>query len=460
MKRVIIILSFLSAISHYGKSQTWNSLGNGFSNGGTSCIVAKEKLYIGTSGINGCALASYPVNGIVAFDGNNLDSLGDGVGGGYGYVNDVTWYNGKLIVGGLFNYAGGPTQWSILYTHNIAAWDSLNGWSSITPLGNLNNQINDMAEYQGNLYVAGEFVSVNNLSVNRIAMWNGTTWSNVGGGVDGSIEKIYSMVVYHGRLYVCGDFTNAGTSNISTRYIARWNGTQWDSVGSGMSGTVNDLVVDTVNDVLYACGAFTQAGSATAYGVASWNDTTWTPVGSGLDTLWATQCLGIFNGELYAGGPCITTTLQGDTLRNFYKFNGTKWISVDGGTNNPVLTMGVYEGNLYVGGGFSQVGNGINANRIACYGTTCPTSVGIAEKIPFVPFKMFPNPNDDVLHIETEEPQELVFRLRNMNGQLIEEKKFSGNLDYPIMAIASGTYFVEISLVDGSRKHIEKLIVK
>jgi hypothetical protein len=179
-----------------------------------------------------------------------------------------------------------------------------------------------------------------------------------------------------------------------------------------------------------------------------------------LDTLWATQCLGMFNGELYGGGPCITTTAQGDTLRNFYKFNGTKWISVDGGTNNPVITMGVYQGSLYVGGGFTQVGNGINANRIACYGTTCPTGVGVMEQAPPVPFKMFPNPNDDVLHIESEEPQQMIFRLINLDGKLIVEKAFSYRMDYSIKKLAPGNYFVEVSLVDGSRRHVEKLIVK
>jgi hypothetical protein len=455
MKRVVIILLFLSAISHNGKSQTWNSLGNGIT-GVSVSITSLEKLYVGAD-YPPSTMSGIPFRGVFALDGTTVDTLGSGING---WANAVQWYGGKLIVGGDFNYAGGPTMWSIPYTHNLAAWDSLNGWSSITPLGNTSSNVNAMAVFQGNLYVAGQFVNINNLAVNRIAMWNGTTWSNVGGGVSGSIDKIYSMVVYHGQLYVGGDFTNAGSSNVSTRYIARWNGMQWDSVGGGMNNTVNGLFVDTVNDVLYAGGAFTQAGDITAYGVAKWNDTTWTPVGSGLDTLWATKCLTIFNGELYAGGACVTTTTQGDTLRNVFKYNGIKWVSVDGGANNSVLTMGVYEGNLYVGGSFTQVGNGIYANRIACYGTTCPLGVGIPEQAPPVPFKMYPNPNDDVLHIESEEPQQMVFRLINMDGKLIVEKAFSYRMDYSIKKLAAGNYFVEVSLVDGSRKHVEKLVVK
>lgn len=86
--------------------------------------------------------------------------------------------------------------------------------------------------------------------------------------------------------------------------------------------------------------------------------------------------------------------------------------------------MCVFQGNLYIGGYFWQVGNGILARRIACYGTTCPLGVGISELAPPVPFKMFPNPNDDVLHIESEETRQMIFRLSSGDGKIISEKRF------------------------------------
>jgi hypothetical protein len=215
-----------------------------------------------------------------------------------------------------------------------------------------------------------------------------------------------------------------------------------------------------VRDVLYAAGEFSQAANSIALGVAQWNDTAWSPVGSGTDTLWGSRCLALYNGELYAGGINVTITSQGDTLKNIYKYNGTIWLSVDGGANNSVLNMTTYNGNLYVGGQFWQVGYGVNANRIACYGTSCPVSVGISETPPPVPFKMYPNPNDDVLHIESEEPNELYFTLLNAAGQLVVKETFTNRIDYSIKDLPAGSYFVQVSLKDGSRLHTEPLIVQ
>ncbi len=379
MTRFVAILLFLFAIPFILESQTWNSFGNGFLNGGSTCLSSQEKLYIGTSGSSGITLTGFPTMGICSFDGSQIDSLGAGVGGYSGSARDAKWYNGKLIVGGDFSYAGGPTVWSIPHTGNLAAWDSLNGWSSITPLNNPDFRVNAIQEYQGNLFIGGEFVTVNNISCRRIAKWNGISWSNVGGGFAGNCY-VNCMAVYHNQLYVGGAIGLPNGPNSYYYNIARWNGIQWDSVGGKTNFDVMALAVDTVRDVLYAAGGFRQVGGTTAYGIAMWNDTIWSPVGSGTDTLWGTQCLAIYNGELYAGGANITITSQGDTLRNIYKYNGIKWVGVDGGANNSVLSMGVYQGNLFVGGSFLQVGHGINASRIACYGTTCPLGVGVRNK--------------------------------------------------------------------------------
>lgn len=456
MKRFATVIFFLFVISFYVKSQTWNAVGGGLPYGGPQSLIPLEKLYIG-SGSPPTTFSGNSFRGICTLDGSTVDSLDSGVDG---YASDVEWFNGKLIVGGLFSYAGGPTQWSIPFTRRLAAWDSINGWSSITPLNSPDNAVNSIIEFQGNLYIGGYFVNVNNVSTSRIAKWNGTTWSGVGGGVSNGNPHVNSMAIYHGQLYVAGGFQSAGTSNIPVWYIARWNGTQWDSVGRGTNFEVMSLVVDTVRDVLYAAGGFTRAGDTAAYGIAMWNDTIWSPVGSGFDTLWGTRCLAVYNGELYAGGANSTITSQGDTLRNIYKYNGTKWVGLDGGANGQVENMCVYHGNLYVGGNFWQVGYGLNASHIACYGTTCPLGVGVSEQASPVPFKMFPNPNDDVLHIESEEPQQMIFRLSSSDGKVVSEKKFFGKMDYSTRGLAPGIYTVQICLSDGSRCHTEKLVVK
>ncbi len=454
-RSICIILLLFPLISG---AQTWNGVGSGFTYGGPTGFYSSDKLWIGAYGSANYSLAGMEMTGFCFLDSNAIDTLPSGLW--YGWANCAQWYNDDLIVGGEFSYAGSPP--GVPFTVRIARWDStLQTWNSITPLAGINNPPECMKVYNGDLYIGGRMNTVNGVACNRIAKWNGSTWSNVNGGVTGSIPEVSAMVEYHGWLYVGGDFYTVGSGNLPARGIARWNGTQWDSVGAGVGGWINALEVDTINDLLYAAGQFTFAGDSVAFGVAVWNDTIWRPVGSGLDTLWTTQDIEMFNGELYACGPTITVTTLGDTLRNIYKFNGTKWVSVDGGANGSVVMMEVFENNLYIGGaGFTEVGNGVPANHIACYGTTCPTSVGISEPPPAVPFTMYPNPNDGVLHIVSEEPEQLVFKLYNSTGQLVKEEKFFLRLDYSIESLAAGAYTVQISLQDGSRSHSESIIVK
>jgi trimeric autotransporter adhesin len=447
MKRIgLCVLAFWGCYPEI-YSQTWSALGNGV-NAGVSCVVPQERLYVG----GGFDFSGTPLNGIAAVYGSTIDTLNEGVNGD---VFDAAWFNGRLIVGGSFAYAGGPPPWGVPHTDNIASWDSINGWQTITPNGDMDFMVRCLQTYQGSLYVAGSFMNANNQSLRCIARWNGSNWYSVGGGANGAIS---CMEVYHNQLYIGGIFSIAGGTQAFN--IARWNGTQWDSVGSGASAGVYAMVVDSINDVLYVAGGFTSIGGQTAYGIAKWNDTSWTSMASNTDTLWGTKCLTMFNGQLVAGGGNITITAQGDTISNVYTFDGTKWISFHGGADETVLAMCVYSGDLYIGGYFLNVGNGIPANRIACYGTTCPTSVGITEQPPSIPFTLFPNPNKDVLHIESEDPAELIFRLYDATGKLIAEKKFVRQLDYSIEHLPAGAYSVRVSLVDGSRVHNEQLIIK
>jgi hypothetical protein len=45
--------------------------------------------------------------------------------------------------------------------------------------------------------------------------------------------------VYNGELYIGGDFTNAGGIVVSN--IAKWNGTTWSALGTGVNDKVYAL---------------------------------------------------------------------------------------------------------------------------------------------------------------------------------------------------------------------------
>ncbi|MFH0982846.1 MAG: hypothetical protein V2A79_15090, partial [Planctomycetota bacterium] len=71
-------------------------------------------------------------------------------------------------------------------------------------------------------------------------------------------------------LYAGGYFTWAG--DVPANSIAKWNGTQWSALGSGMNRYVHALTVfdDGTGPALYAGGSFTTAGGLASSYIASW----------------------------------------------------------------------------------------------------------------------------------------------------------------------------------------------
>ena len=58
----------------------------------------------------------------------------------------------------------------------------------------------------GNLYIGGSFANVGEVVANRVAKWNGSAWSALGSGLNGQVA---ALAVSHTDLYVGGDFTIA-----------------------------------------------------------------------------------------------------------------------------------------------------------------------------------------------------------------------------------------------------------
>jgi len=93
------------------------------------------------------------------------------------------------------------------------------------------------------------------------------------GGVTGG--AVTAIAISGSNVYVGGTFNTAG--DISASYIAKWDGTTWSTLGSGMNGFVTALAV-AANGDLYAGGSFTTAGGVSANRVARWDGSTWSPV--------------------------------------------------------------------------------------------------------------------------------------------------------------------------------------
>jgi hypothetical protein len=85
----------------------------------------------------------------------------------------------------------------------------------------------------------GEFTTAGGVAANRIARWNGSSWSALGSGMNGSVTAL--TVLPNGDLVAGGSFTSAG--GVAANRIARWSGSNWSALGSGMDSIVTALAM-------------------------------------------------------------------------------------------------------------------------------------------------------------------------------------------------------------------------
>src|SRR5262245_31423531 len=109
-----------------------------------------------------------------------------------------------------------PTVCIVASTFSDANWISINHSGIAGTDGQVFAAVVDAS---GNLYIGGDFIVAGNVVANRIAKWNGSTWTALGSGMNG---RVRALAVLGSDLYAAGDFTTAG--GVSANYIAKWNG--------------------------------------------------------------------------------------------------------------------------------------------------------------------------------------------------------------------------------------------
>ncbi|RYU78898.1 beta strand repeat-containing protein, partial [Hymenobacter persicinus] len=227
----------------------WSTLGNGTAlatstNNGTSgnisaLVVRSTDLYVGgsfTTAFNGSSAVA--ANSVAKWNGTSWSALGNGTAAAtstnngivnlnfpeYG-VNAMTFWGNDLYVGG--NFTTARTSNSVVTANNIAKWDGI-AWSALgsgsataTSTNNgVSDVVNALAAGSGELYVGGYFLTVNNSSgavpATMIAKWNGTTWNTLGTGLNGNVR---ALVASGNQLIAGGDFTVSGDgSKVNSRF--------------------------------------------------------------------------------------------------------------------------------------------------------------------------------------------------------------------------------------------------
>ncbi len=286
-------------------------------------------------------------------------------------------------------YAGGDFfQAQVEGIHSIARWDGAQ-WvplnTGLEVFNDLNGAAHALAVFDdGNgaaLYAAGEFTLASGVTVNRVARWDGSQWSALGSGVDGTVS---ALMVHDGALYAGGSFSTAGGQPAAN--VARWDGIAWSALDAGTNGPVRALgsLRSCGSPGLWAGGEFTLAGGSAANYIAVWDGANWSQPGPGLANGSATVdgvfTLACYNGSIHAAGDFALAVPNASPTQDVARWDGAAWKPLSQGINgNSVEALHVFDdgggADLYVGGEFFIAAN-IVANHIARWDGAAWSAVG------------------------------------------------------------------------------------
>lgn len=219
------------------------------------------------------------------------------------------------------------------------------------------------------LVVAGPFRDIGGVEANGIARWDGHGWQAFGEGITPRGVFSYPTTALVGFDPDGGGPAPNGpvvaTSNPGK--LIRWTGAAWEEIAPGSALSVSAMVVfDGDNDgdstpSLVAAGGFTSIGGVEANRVARWDGGAWSPMGVGLGG--GVAALAVYDEDgagpmlpsLIAGGG-FTTLGDGTVADRIAKWNGSAWAAFGVAPNSPpsvfylaVLDDGVGIPSLFAG---------------------------------------------------------------------------------------------------------------
>ncbi|MFO0858974.1 MAG: hypothetical protein U0570_00350 [Phycisphaerales bacterium] len=170
--------------------------------------------------------------------------------------------NGDVVLGGVQGSApGASAAWR--WKAATGVWENFgSGVGGTSPL----NQVFAVLEIaNGDIVLAGNFTSANNVAVNSIARWNGNQFFPYGTGIRWPSQP-FQLAVRSLAQMPNGDIIAGGNfdpNDPGGQRITRWNGASWTRLPNGAQATVFALL-RAPGDELIIGGAYTSAGGSFA----------------------------------------------------------------------------------------------------------------------------------------------------------------------------------------------------
>ncbi|MFO0859450.1 MAG: hypothetical protein U0570_02755 [Phycisphaerales bacterium] len=232
----------------------------------------------------------------------------------------------QVVAGGNFSLAGNTACAS------IAMWED-NHWVRLGSGLSSSATVYSLAvDSEGKLLAGGQNL-FDGAKWTNIARWNGTAWGAVGSGVGSSGNPVNAIAVLpDGRVVVGGSFAVSASQILN---VAIWEDGTWKKLDAGLNDRV-DSILAMPDGRIVAAGGFSASGAKTMRAVAQWNGQAWEAMGNGLTS---------GNGTV-GRGSALTSLPNGDILvagkfdfaggveaTNIARWNGLKWV----GMNSAIL---------------------------------------------------------------------------------------------------------------------------
>lgn len=347
------------------------------------------------------------LNGVASWDGQSWSPLGLGIGPPPAVVLSLAAFDqdgtgpapANVVAAGEFSEAGGTPA------NNIASWDG-DHWQAMGE--GVHGTVSALAVWNATqagstastLVVAGTFDTAGGQPAANVAAWDGIAWHSLGPGLNGAVNAAVTWDPdgpgpAAPQVVVGGEFDHAGPT--SAGHIAGWDGSSWHEVGGGLNGTVNALTVwdpdgnGPLFPQLVAAGNFTStvSGGEVLNGIARWDGASWHAFSTGFEGAgpsglgtWDLDGVGplppvLFacRDELIVSGAMEITSLVRWTGSSWEAFGGTGDYGV--GPNTWTISTwdpdgpGPLPARLVLGGLFQQAGT-VTSSCVAIYGCTMP----------------------------------------------------------------------------------------
>jgi hypothetical protein len=246
---------------------------------------------------------------------------------------------------------------------------------------NANDYVETMVVNNGHLYLGGYFGTIGGQTRSRCASYNLATgsldsWNTSFGGLGLVTATVFAMDAYQNTIFLAGLFGTVGGSNrvnvaavdATTGQTTSWDAKQTITISSGIPSANIQYMTVYSNTVFVGISAPSTIGGqyrtfAAALGVTTGNATSWDPKLNLMPITFSGNGNSIYLGGLFSGS--LSTFRTNLAAIDLAANQVTSWSPrLVSGSTTPVATLAVGNGQLFVGGTFTNI-NGTTITNLA-----------------------------------------------------------------------------------------------